>query len=81
MQKGIHIKIGSEAELLNLTREMLHILVNMRIAQIDFHAHYGTDRAKKRKEWEGKADKLIERYVVKEDDENINIEINNTKNV
>lgn len=82
MQKGIHIKIGSEAELLVLTRKLFHIVVNMRRAQIDFHAHYGADRANKRKAWETQCDNLIEEYVVKDtDDENINIEINNTKNV
>ena len=81
MQKGVHIKIGSEAELLALTRKLFHIVVNMRRAQIDFHAHYGAYRAKKRKEREAQCDNLIEEYVVKDDDENINIEINNTKNV
>lgn len=55
----MRITINSEDELVQLTKDLLHIMVNLRAATKDWHEHYGHYRLQKKKMWEGKADDLI----------------------
>ena len=61
MIKAMNVKINSEKELEELTRELLHILVNLRYWTKLWNEQYGSNFLKKKKLWEDRADKCLER--------------------
>lgn len=61
----MRITINTDEELVQLTKDLLHILVNLRSATKDWQEHYGYRRGEKKKMWEGKADDLISKLDAK----------------
>lgn len=55
------VRIKSEAELVELTKELLHIIVNLRFHSSIWEREYGYLHKMKKKSWEKKADDLIEK--------------------
>lgn len=56
----MNIKINSEEELVELFRELLHISVNMRHWQVEWHEKYGVELGRIRKHWEKRMDIYLE---------------------
>jgi hypothetical protein len=56
----MRIVIHSEEELIELARKLLHISVNMRHWQKEWHQHHGAVLLGKKKDWEGRMDALLE---------------------
>lgn len=76
MGSSINLKVKSEDELINSSADMWHILVNLRAAQIKWHKELGAENARIRKRWEGRADNLIEKLGIKnQEDDNKNTTI------
>lgn len=67
------VKLNSEDELFETTKELFHVLVNLRHRTKVFDQKYGRDNAISKKLWESKADLLIQKLQAKE---STNFEVN-----
>ncbi len=59
------IKIKDEEELVNMCREAIYILSNLRKFTKLWEESYGVELKKRKKGWEANADRLIERLNAK----------------
>lgn len=57
----VHVKLNNEKELLELAKEMLHIITNLRYWSNEWNIHHGAVLLNQKKKWEAKADALLER--------------------
>lgn len=57
----MHIKINSEEELKEIAATLLHLSVNMRHWQEQWHQHHGAVLLNKKKEWEKRMDEYLEK--------------------
>lgn len=81
----MRVKVSDEEELVELSRELLHILVNLRHFTIIWGEHFGGTNLVNKKRWERRADELLEKLKVSKSylhyTEKIEIEnINQTEN-
>lgn len=58
------ITITSEQELKEVAAELLFVMAHLRHWQKEWNEHYGGSRLERRKEWEKRADALLERLAV-----------------
>ncbi len=57
----MRVVINSEEELLDLAKELLYVMANMRHWQDQWSKHYGKTLLAQKKKWEVRADELLER--------------------
>lgn len=62
------VKVESEEELVQLTAELIHIMINLRFHQKYWHEHFGHQAKTNREKWELKADALLRRMNFTEHD-------------
>jgi hypothetical protein len=55
------VKVETEEELIELSRELIHVLTNLRHVTKEWNKYYGGVLAGRKKEWEKRADELIEK--------------------
>lgn len=82
-RSDMKITIHSEEELIQVTKELVHVLCNLRKFSKLWEQEYGVKLKERKKYYEAKADELIERLQVPEHRQvgQIKIEINNGTNI
>jgi hypothetical protein len=75
------IQITNEHELLKITEEAIRVIANLRKFTKLWEEGYGVELKKKKKNWEGAADRFIDRLQVYElkINEHVKIEVNGTE--
>lgn len=73
------IKIESEDELLEVAKEALHLLVNLRHYTKEWETAHGAELKTRKKHFEGRADEFLQKLEMKKShkSDTIKIEINN----
>ena len=61
------IKVTSEEELVEVAKEALHILQNLRHWTKLWNAHHGSELRERKAYWEEKADLFLEKHKTKKD--------------
>lgn len=56
----MHIKVNSEDELKEIAATLIHISVNLRESERQWHEHHGATLLNKKKYWEKKMDDYLE---------------------
>lgn len=56
----VKVTVKSEEELVELTKKLLHILVNLRHRSTIWHEQHGATNLYAKKKWEQRADELIQ---------------------
>lgn len=57
----VNVNINTEEELIQATKDLLHVLVNLRHKTKIWHDQYGSKNLSEKKKWEQRADDLIEK--------------------
>lgn len=61
----MRVVINTEQELLELSKEFLYVMTNLRYWQNEWSKHHGYVLLQQKKKWEAKADELLERLKTK----------------
>lgn len=69
------IKITSEQELVDLSKELLNALYNLRYWTKRWESEYGVDTKDAKKRWEKKADDILEKLEMQKTDQAKEIKI------
>lgn len=78
----MRVKLNSEEELVNMARELLHVMVNLRHWSTKWEQEYGSDLLAAKKKWERKSDDILAKYQVTKTNlkQEIKIEVDATEN-
>lgn len=67
----VKVTVKTEEELVELTRRLLHIMINLRHWTAIWNEHYGTKNLHEKKKWEKRADELIQELKIKREHPNV----------
>lgn len=79
----MRVVVKNEQELLELAKDLLHVLINLRYWSNEWHLHHGSVLLEHKKKWEKRADALIQRLKVSRSPNafDVHIKLENNDNV